>query len=449
MPDKIFTPSQLNRLVKGELEMSFPSIWLEGEISNLSRPASGHLYFSLKDDKAQINCALFRGKLAKVLVEVANGLQVRVRGKVSLYEARGNYQLIADRMEAAGAGALQQRFEELKQRLQQEGLFAAEAKQSLPENIQNIAVITSESGAVIRDIITIFRRRWPLATLRLYPVPVQGDAAAPAILAALAACNQHNWAEVILLGRGGGSLEDLWAFNEESVARAVFASNIPVVSAVGHEVDTVITDYVADLRVATPSAAAELLSLDQRQIKSVLRQQETKLKRLFEGKLQSCSQQLDQLESRLLARHPARRLEQQQLQLIALNSRLKLSTNRSVEDYKQHLAELKRRLGRCSPVVVFRQIDMRIKHWYDSIQQSMQHKLEQSQQALQSRVRTLQALSPLTTLERGYSVTRLKQNSEIILSTSQLDAGCLIKTTLASGEVESKVTTLYPEKPSK
>ncbi len=446
MTENIFTPSQLNRLVKGELEMSFPSIWLEGEISNLSKPASGHLYFSLKDDKAQISCALFRGQRSKVMVEAENGLLVRVRGKVSLYEARGNYQLIADRMDAAGAGVLQQQFEELKQRLQKEGLFAAEAKQALPEHIQNIAVITSESGAVIRDIISIFKRRWPLASLRLYPVPVQGNAAAPAIVAALTACNRHNWAEVVLLGRGGGSLEDLWAFNEESVARAVFASTIPVVSAVGHEVDTVITDFVADLRAATPSAAAELLSRDQRQIKSSLRQHETKLRRAFEARLQANSQQLDNLEQRLLARHPARQLDQQQLQLAGLNSRLKLATNRSADDYQQRMHELKRRLGRCSPRDMFKQIQMRIKHWHGIIEKSMQYKLEQSQNALQARVRTLQALSPLTTLERGYSVTQLQQNSEIVLSTAQLKAGSLIKTQLACGEVESKVTTLYPQK---
>ncbi len=445
MQTTTFTPSQLNRLVKNELEMSFPAIWLEGEISNLSRPASGHLYFSLKDDKAQISCTLFKGHQARITVTPENGMQVRVRGKLSIYEARGNYQLIANRMESVGAGELQLRFEKLKQQLQQEGLFAPESKQALPSKIQNIAVITSASGAVIRDIITVLERRWPLVSLRLYPVPVQGDAAAPAIVAALEACNRHNWAEAIILGRGGGSLEDLWAFNQEQVARAVFASNIPVVSAVGHEVDTVITDYVADLRAATPSAAAELLTPDQRQLKASLRQHEIKLHRAYISMLHANNQQLDSLEQRLQARHPLQHLGQQQTQLGSLTDRLKHAANRTLEDNRQRISGHKMRLFQASPTASIRQTEHRIQHWHNLFQRSMQQQLEQSQSALVNCVRTLQALNPLTTLERGYSVTRVKQSSEVLLDTSQIATGNLLMTKLASGEVESTVTAIYPQ----
>ena len=444
MQQQTFTPSQLNRLVKGELEMSFPSIWLEGEISNLSRPASGHLYFSLKDDKAQINCALFKGHHGNVKVKAANGLQVKVRGKVSLYEARGNYQLIANRMEDAGAGELQLKYEELKLQLQQEGLFAPENKQELPEYITRIAVISSATGAVIRDIISILKRRWPLAWVRLYPIPVQGDAAAPAIVAALAASNRHNWAEVILLGRGGGSLEDLWAFNEESVARAVFSSAIPVVSAVGHEVDTVITDFVADLRAATPSAAAELISPDQRQLQSALRQHSLLLRRSFTNKIQAYSQQLDGLEQRLQARHPLRQLEQQLQQLQSIRARLKLAINRSLEDNRKHNLDLKRRLLLSSPASVLSQAELHIHKMAASLRRGIEVKLEQFQAKIATQARTLQALSPLTVLERGYSVTRLQQNDEVLLSTTQLSEASLIITRLASGEIESQVTAILP-----
>ena len=253
----VYSPSELNREVRLHLEAGFPRLWVEGEVSNLARPASGHLYFSLKDEKAQIRCALFRGNAGGIGFRPENGMLVQVRGRLGLYEPRGEYQLIADAMEEAGEGRLRAAFEALKKRLEQEGLFDAATKQALPANPLRVGVITSPSGAVIRDILHVLQRRWPLAAVRLYPVPVQGDEAPPAVVRALNAANQHNWADALILGRGGGSLEDLWAFNEEAVARAVFASALPVISAVGHETDFSISDFVADVRAPTPSAAAE------------------------------------------------------------------------------------------------------------------------------------------------------------------------------------------------
>lgn len=427
--------------------MTFPSIWIEGEISNLSQPGSGHLYFSLKDNKAQINCALFKGNRTGLAVKPGNGLLVRVRGKISLYEPRGNYQLIANRMEPAGAGELQQRFEELKKQLAHEGLFASEAKQALAENNHNVAVITSATGAAIRDIITTLRRRWPLARVRLYPVPVQGDDAAPAIVTALKAANRHNWADVIILGRGGGSLEDLWAFNEETVARAVFASNIPVVSAVGHEIDTVITDYVADLRAATPSAAAELVVPDQRLYQTRLREHFRNLSYHQKSSLRTRSQQLDNLERRLFSRHPEKQLSQQKQQLSSLKKRMVKALTRSRGDARLQLQQWQQRLAQLDPATKINDKLNSLQVQRQRLERCMLLQLATQQSLLNARARTLHALSPLTTLERGYSITRLSDSKKVIVRAEQLAQGDTLRSTFASGEVNSTVTEVFPKKP--
>ncbi|MGM0632901.1 MAG: exodeoxyribonuclease VII large subunit, partial [Pseudomonadota bacterium] len=261
----VLTVSSLNRMARSLLEDGFPSVVVEGEISNLAVPASGHWYLTLKDERAQIRCAMFRGNNRSVRVRPANGMLVTVRGRLSLYEARGDYQLILDRMEEAGAGALQRAFEELKQRLRDEGLFDTERKKPLPARCHHVAIVTSRTGAALQDMLTVFQRRFPLMRITVLPVPVQGDEAPPAIVRALRIANRrrHDLAfDALIVGRGGGSLEDLQAFNEESVARAIAASELPVVSAVGHETDVSIADFAADVRAPTPSAAAELLSPD-------------------------------------------------------------------------------------------------------------------------------------------------------------------------------------------
>src|SRR5579871_6168918 len=259
---KVISVSDLNRAARGLLEGGFPLLWVEGEISNLARPASGHLYFSLKDSQAQVRCALFRNRNLLLRFKPADGMHVLVRGRVSLYEPRGDYQFIAEHMEEAGHGALQRAFEELKQKLTAEGLFDAARKRPLPAAPRSIGVITSPSGAALRDILSVIRRRYPLARVVLYPVPVQGEGSGAKIAAMLRTASERADAEVLILARGGGSLEDLWAFNEENVARAIRASRIPVVSGVGHETDFTIADFAADLRAATPSAAAELIVPD-------------------------------------------------------------------------------------------------------------------------------------------------------------------------------------------
>lgn len=390
----IYSPSELNHEARLHLEAGFGKIWIEAEISNLSRPASGHLYFSLKDDKAQISCALFRGNTYGMGFKPENGMLVRARGRVSLYEARGNYQLIADSLVRSGEGLLRAKFELLKNTLAAEGLFEDAQKKSLPAFPLRIAVITSPSGAALRDILNVLQRRWPLAKIRLYGVPVQGDEAAPAIVKALKAANEHGWAEVVIAGRGGGSLEDLWAFNEETVARAIYASDLPVVSAVGHEIDFSISDFVADLRAPTPSAAAELISPDQRVLKQGLSAFENRLQQRSTYLLQRLSQKLDHLAHRLRQQHPGQRLTQNRKSLQQAGHRLHLAAARIIPE---------------------------------------------RQTMLQNLARTLNAVSPLPTLARGYAIVTDAQTGLAISSIKDSKAKQTLVTQLNDGQILSTV----------
>lgn len=392
--NRVLSVSSLNRLARGLLEDCFPSVSVEGEISNFATPGSGHWYLTLKDDGGQIRCAMFRNRNMSVRFRPANGMQVVVRGKLSIYEGRGDYQLILDSMQGAGAGALQRAFDELKQKLTGEGLFDPATKKPLPAQCRHVAVITSPTGAVLRDIVSVFRRRFPGMVLTVLPVAVQGQDSAAGIVAALATA-QRRQAElgfdVVLLARGGGSLEDLQAFNNEMVARAIHQCTLPVVSAVGHETDTTIADFVADLRAPTPSAAAELLSPDQVQICADLQTQQGKLRRLMQNMINQRSQQLDWLSRRL--QHPGRRLQEQAQVLARLDSRL---------------------------------------------QRAMLRFLQQRQHSLQMLVRNLENISPLQTLQRGYSITRTPEG-KVINQASQLKPGENIISTLATGQVVSTV----------
>jgi len=391
---RVLSVSSLNRLARGLLEDCFPSVTVEGEISNLAVPGSGHWYLTLKDDGAQIRCAMFRNRNASVRFRPANGMQVVVRGKLSLYEGRGDYQLILDTLQDAGAGALQRAFDELKQKLTREGLFDSDNKQPLPAHCRHVAVITSPTGAVIKDIISVFCRRYPAMQVTVIPVPVQGRDSAPAIVQALRTAQQRQQdlgIDVVLLARGGGSLEDMQAFNDESVARAIHVCPLPVVSAVGHETDISIADFVADLRAPTPSAAAELLSPDQQQLHMTVQTQQDKLLRLMQALFNQRHQQLDWLQKRL--QHPGRRLQEQSHLLAQLDSRLQRATLRF---------------------------------------------LQQRRSSLQMLVRNLENISPLQTLQRGYSITRTPEG-KLINSSSQLSAGDDIISTLANGQIVSTV----------
>jgi len=391
---KVYSPSELNHEARIHLEAGFGRIWVEGEISNLSQPASGHIYFSLKDAKAQISCVLFRGNTYGIGFKPENGMLVRARGRVSLYEARGNYQLIADSLLRAGEGLLRAKFELLKNNLEAEGLFRESNKKTLPAFPLRIAVITSPTGAALRDILNVLKRRWPLAAVRVYGVPVQGDDAAPAVVKALEAANSHGWAQVIITGRGGGSLEDLWAFNEEIVARAIFASEIPVISAVGHEIDFSISDFVADLRAPTPSAAAELISPDQRALRQSLTTITGRLGQNTRHLLQRLSQKLDHLAHRLQQQHPGQKLSQNRKLLQQARHRLQLAGTRIVPERRRHLQDL---------------------------------------------ARTLNAVSPLPTLARGYAIVTDAESGASISTINSVKPNQDLITHLSDGQVRSTV----------
>lgn len=347
----VFTVSMLNGLARELLEECFPSVTVEAEISNLSIPASGHWYLTLKDDSAQIRCAMFRNRNMSVRFKPANGMQVTVKGKLSLYEGRGDYQLILDSMTEAGAGALQRAFEILKAKLSDEGLFDSARKKSIPERCRHVAVITSPTGAVIRDILSVFTRRFPLMQVTVVPVPVQGAEAVPAIIKAFEtiASRQHELHfDAVILARGGGSLEDLAAFNNEAVARAIARCPLLTVSAVGHETDISIADFVADVRAPTPSAAAELLSPDQRNLIHGLKQLEQKLLRQINNLLDQRNLQLTWLNKRL--QHPGRRLQEQAQSLDRLDTQLRRAMSNVLQQYKNKLQTLARHLDTVSPL---------------------------------------------------------------------------------------------------
>ena len=440
--EHIYTPSELNREIRVHLEMGFPRILLEAEISNLARPASGHLYFSLKDDKAQIRCAMFRSSASRMGSAVQNGMKVLARGRISLYEQRGDYQLIVDSMQDAGEGILQRQFEELKKKLDAEGLFDPAHKQKLPPYPARIGLITSSSGAAVRDLLHVLDRRWPVAQVRLYPVLVQGDEAPPAILSAIESANQHGWAETLIIGRGGGSLEDLMAFNDEAVARAVFASSIPVVSAVGHETDFSICDFVADLRAPTPSAAAELATPDQAVLKESFSRGRRQLQRRIQDRMQQSTQELDHISHRLQQRHPASRLAEQAKQLEALNTSLTRSMNRTSRDHSLKLDTLSRRLTAHRPDRKLAELSGRVAFLGKAIERLTDGAVRSRRELLGNLARTLNAVSPLETIGRGYAVVTSAESGDVIGSVSQVEVGDSISAQLKDGKLDCTVDTV-------
>ncbi|MFA5627320.1 MAG: exodeoxyribonuclease VII large subunit [Thiohalomonadaceae bacterium] len=427
---EIYTVSRLNAEARAVMEGSFPLLWIEGEISNLARPSSGHWYFSLKDSAAQVRCAMFRQRNMLLRFKPQDGMQVLIRARVSLYEGRGEFQLLAEHMEEAGTGALQRAFEILKQRLQQEGLFASELKRPLPTFPACIGVITSPSGAAIRDILTVLARRFPRIPVIVYPVLVQGTGAAEQISAAIQRAGKRAECDVLIVGRGGGSLEDLWAFNEEVVARAIHASTIPIVSAVGHEIDFTIADFVADMRAPTPSAAAELLSPDQAEIATKLLQQRLRLAQSLQRQLRHKRQTLTQLQQRL--KHPGRRLQDIAQRLDGLEQRLLRAQQVRIHRAASSLATIFAQLERHTPSHRISTLQLQTKDISHRLQRVMGQYQQQLQQRLQQAAQTLDALSPLATLSRGYAIITTA-DGKIIRSSSQTKAGEQVKARLAEG----------------
>ncbi len=432
---EVLSVSQLNGRARVLLEDVFAQVWVEGEISNLAKPASGHIYFTLKDSQAQVRCALFRQNAARVRQALRDGLAVRVRGKVSLFEGRGDYQLILDSLEPAGDGALRLAFEALKEKLAAEGLFAAERKAALPAHPRRIGIVSSPTGAVIRDIISVFRRRAPQVALTLIPTAVQGRDATAQIVAALKRADAQGF-DALILARGGGSLEDLWCFNEEAVARAIDACATPLVSAVGHETDVSIADFVADVRAPTPSAAAELLaphSADLRQRLDGLRQ---RLLLRMQDRLQRDAQRLEGLTRRL--RHPGERLLQQSQRIDDLEQRLTRALDRRLAIAHERLARLDTRLAAQHPGRTLHLLRQRLEHLQARLPRAINETLKDRRQRLHGLAQTLNVVSPLATLGRGYSIL-LDERGQAIRRAEQTRVGQALKARLGEGELEVRV----------
>ena len=434
-PRDVYTPSALTRLVHDLLEDALPLIWIEGEISNFSRPASGHLYFTLKDAGAQVRCAMFKPRSTWLRFKLADGLRVLARARVSLYEARGEFQLIVESLEEGGVGALQRAFEQLKKKLAAEGLFDAELKRAIPRLPRRIGVITSPTGAAIRDVLSVLARRFPLAEVEILPVPVQGNDAPLAIVAMLDAASRANRHDILLLTRGGGSLEDLWAFNDEAVARAIRASAIPVICAVGHEIDFTIADFAADLRAPTPSAAAELLAPDANELARSFTRHRQRIEHLLLRGLEARTQRLDHLFARINSQRPQARLARADERLNALHRRLAERVRGAIERRDAQIMHVRTRLLAQHPVVLFARRSETLRVLDERLRMSMLRDFERRTHQLGELTRTLRAVSPLATLDRGYAILFERGSGRVVRSVAQVPPGTAMRALIADGEL--------------
>ncbi|OLQ93944.1 exodeoxyribonuclease VII large subunit [Vibrio ponticus] len=434
----IFTVSRLNAEVRLLLENEMGIVWLVGEISNFSAPVSGHWYFTLKDARAQVKCAMFRGNNRHVSFKPTNGNQVLVKARLSLYEPRGDYQLIIESMQPEGDGRLQQQFEELKMKLAAEGLFAQTSKQPLPEHPKCVGIVTSKTGAALFDILDVLKRRDPSLPVIIYPTMVQGEEAAIQIAQAIGCANSRNECDVLIVGRGGGSLEDLWCFNNEILARTIAASQIPIISAVGHEVDVTIADFVADMRAPTPSAAAELVSRDNSHKAQGLATREQKLFTAMRYYFAEQKQSLRQLEHRLDRQHPNQQLQRQSQQLDDLDARLQRAMQRFIAQHQQKIERQLHRIQLHSPTKRLSAQQATLARLEQKLFDAMDRKLLKSRHQLALAAEKLDTVSPLATLKRGYSITQTEQG-DVVHSAQDVKTGDTLITRLADGELRSTV----------
>ena len=435
----IWSVSALNAEARALLEDGFPGMWVTGELSNLARPGSGHMYFSMKDDRAEVRCAMFRGQNRQLQFQPANGDQVIVRARVTLYEPRGSYQLIVEHMEPAGEGLLRRKLEELKAKLQAEGLFDKDHKQPLPLLPGRVGVITSPTGAAIRDIVQILGRRFPSVPVVVYPVQVQGERAQYEIAAALETAAARNECDVLIVGRGGGSLEDLWAFNEERVARAIFASPIPVVSAVGHEVDFTIADFVADQRAPTPSGAAELVVPDAAEWLRSLRAAEQRMGGAMSRAVAQRRRLLAQLAGRIERRHPGLMLQRHAQRLDELTQRIARSVGRRLDADRLQLTNLGGRLRNAAPAESIAMRRQKLALLRARLRTAIRDRVAESTRRHEVACAALDVVSPLKTLDRGYAIVSDAQTGNVLRDASTLRKQQRISARLASGTIEAVV----------
>ncbi|HHW4678781.1 MAG TPA: exodeoxyribonuclease VII large subunit [Xylella sp.] len=435
--DQILTPSQLNTLARDLLESAFPLIWIEGELGQVTRPSSGHLYVTLKDAHAQVRCAMFKPKSQSLTFQPREGLRVLTRGRMTLYEARGDYQVILDHMEEAGEGALRRAFEQRRAQLEAEGLFDPARKQSLPAHPRRIALITSPTGAVIRDIFSVLIRRFPLIDIELLPSLVQGETAAAQITHLLRRADLSGRYDAILIARGGGSLEDLWAFNDEQLARTIAAAHTPVISAIGHETDFTLADFAADMRAPTPSVAAELLVPDQRTLQHHLRQLQERLMQMQQHRLNQAMQRIDQLGLRLHARNPQMHLHLFAQRQAEAGRRLKQCINQVLERAQGQLLNNQTRLYAHNPKQQLEGLQRHLQHL--NPKEPLQRRLKHEQLRLQGLVRALETVNPLATVARGYALVSRTDTHDLVRDSTQVAVGDLLDAKLAHGQLRIRV----------
>ena len=439
--EDIYTISRLNHEVRQLLEEVFPVVWVEGEIFNLAKPASGHFYFTLKDDNAQVRCAFFKNRHANLSFDLDNGQKVLAKANVGLYEGRGEYQLIIEQIEPAGAGALQIAFDALKQKLAAEGLFDEKHKKDLPIYPKTIGIITSATGAAIRDILSILKRRYPLGNLVIYPVPVQGEDAAATIAKKIKVAEKRNECDLLILTRGGGSLEDLWAFNEEIVARAIFDINTPIISGIGHEIDFTIADFVVDLRAATPSAAAELATPDINEVIQKLSNREKQLIRFQKQIIENFKNYVEIFFRKLP--QPSQKLFELIQRTDEYSMRLKYNIEKKMTSEKIMLTEINNNLEKLNPIqVIIKQLDY-IKNLNTRFNGAVTLYFEKTKNKILRIDDILKSISPISTLDRGYAIVTDRKTKKIIKNANHLKIGKKIHVKLASSEIDSTVDKIY------
>ena len=437
---ELFAPSsisvsELNALAKALLEDHLAGLWIAGEVSNLTRAASGHYYFSLKDSRAQVRCAMFKGAAARLAKPLKEGDHIEVAGKISIYEARGEFQITVNEVRLKGLGQLYEAYERLKAQLQAEGAFSAERKKPLPARPQCIGIITSLAAAALRDVVTTLNRRAPEIPIIVYPTPVQGTGSELQIAQAIKTASQRAECDVLIVCRGGGSIEDLWAFNEEMVVRAIEACAIPVVSGVGHETDFTLADFVADVRAPTPTGAAELVSPNRQESLHRLAQAKGRLKTVLEQRYFDASQKLDWLARQI--RHPRQKLDEQRTYIHKLAQTLSYSMTQNVRAHTARFERQTQALKHCRPdISVYRQD---IDRFQTTLSHAFRQLLAQRRQSLTTQTALLEAVSPQQILERGFSVVK-NTRGQVIRNTNALKQGQKLHITFANGETDVRVT---------
>ena len=435
----VYTVGRLNREVRLLIEHGMPTLWVEGELTNFSRPASGHWYFTLKDRDAQVRCAMFRQRNTALRFVPRDGQLVMARVRVGLYEPRGEYQLQVEHLEDSGVGALRREFDRLKEKLQAEGLFASALKRPLPTLPTRIGVITSPTGAAIRDILHILARRFASVPVVIYPTAVQGKDAVPQLLAALSAASSRQECDVLIVARGGGSMEDLWAFNDEAVVRAIRAAPMPVVTGIGHEIDFTIADFVADVRAPTPSGAAELVVPDSSTWRNTLVKLSHRLQQTLSRRLLDDRSSLQQLRRRLEFAHPGQRVNQGAQKLDELMQRLSAAWALQSSQRAARLHRLEMRLSGVSPRHQLESLRERLTRLDHRQQQAWLQEWQARQQRLALASRTLNAVSPLAVLDRGYALVTLSDSGQLVREVSEAPIGSIIEARLAHGQLRAQV----------